>query len=340
MSQQVLIALIAGVATGLFLGEYATHMKFVADIYIGLLQMMVLPYIIIALIGGIGKLTVDQAKQLAKYAVIVLLIMWAIIGVVLALLPLALPTLESASFFSTSLIEPVKPTSLLDIFIPKNFFKSLANNQVPAVVIFCLALGVALINTANKQQLFSLFDVLAEAVMKVIKFVVILTPIGVFVMTANAAGTMTFEDVGRLQGYFIIYTIAVVILGLWVLPGLISCLTPFKYRDVVTIAWSAMVLSFAAAKVLVALPLIIESIKELFEKYEVKDKNAVSIAEMLVPISYPFPNTGKLLSLFFVPFAAWFVGSPLGYGDYPACSPVVCSATSATSRLPCPSCWT
>jgi Na+/H+-dicarboxylate symporter len=29
-----------------------------------LLQMMVLPYIIIALIGGIGKLTLEQAKQL------------------------------------------------------------------------------------------------------------------------------------------------------------------------------------------------------------------------------------------------------------------------------------
>ncbi|MEA2079101.1 MAG: cation:dicarboxylase symporter family transporter [Pseudomonadota bacterium] len=318
MSQQVLIALVLGISAGLFLGEYSTRMKFVADIYIGLLQMMVLPYIIIALIGGIGKLTLVQAKQLAKYAVIVLLMMWVIIGTVLALLPLALPTLESASFFSTSLIETAKPVSLLDIFIPKNFFKSLANNQIPAVVIFCLALGIALIDTANKQELFKLFDVLAEAVMKVIKFVVKLTPIGVFVMTATAAGTMTFEDIGRLQAYFILYTVAVLILGFGVLPGLIASLTPFKYRDVITIAWSAMVLSFAAAKVLVALPLIIESIKELFQKYEIKDKNAVSMAEMLVPISYPFPNTGKLLSLFFVPFAAWFIGSPLGFSDYPA----------------------
>ena len=79
-------------------------------------------------------------------------------------------------------------------------------------------------------------------------------------------------------------------------------------EDIITIAWSAIILSFAAAKVLVALPLIIESIKELFAKYEVKDPNAVTVAEMLVPISYPFPNTGKLLSLFFIPFAAWFVG--------------------------------
>ena len=139
--------------------------------------------------------------------------------------------------------------------------------------------------------------------MRVIKFVVKLTPFGVFVMTASAAGTMGFEEIGRLQGYFILYTVAVLLLGFWVLPGMIASLTPFKYRDIITIAWSAIILSFAAAKVLVALPLIIESIKQLFEKYEIQDKEAFKTAEMLVPISYPFPNTGKLLSLFFVPLS-------------------------------------
>ena len=318
MGQQVMIALLLGITAGLFFGELTTKIKIIGDIYIGLLQMMVLPYIIIALIGGIGKLTLEQAKQIAKYAIMVLLLMWAVIGTVLVLLPLALPDLTSASFYSSSLVEPAKEVKLINIFIPKNFFASLSNNQIPAVVVFCIALGIALITSKEKQEVFKLFDVLAEAVMRVIKFVVKLTPIGVFAMTASAAGTMGFEELGRLQGYFILYTVAVLILGFGILPGLIASLTPFKYKDVVSIAWSAMVLSFAAAKVLVALPLIIESIKELFEKYEVKDPNAVTVAEMLVPISYPFPNTGKLLSLFFIPFAAWFVGSPIGFGDYPA----------------------
>ena len=318
MGQQVFIGLLLGIVAGLFFGEMAAGVKVIGDIYIGLLQMMVLPYIIISLIGGIGKLTLAQAKQLAKYAIIVLLMMWAIIGTVLLLLPLALPELTSASFYSSSLVEPAKPVNFINIFIPKNFFASLSNNQIPAVVVFCIAMGVALITTKEKQEVLKLFDVLADAVMRVIKFVVKLTPIGVFAMTAAAAGTMNFDDLGRLQGYFILYTVAVLILGFWVLPGLIASLTPFKYKDVVSIAWSAMVLSFAAAKVLVALPLIIESIKKLFEKYAVEDPNAVTVAEMLVPISYPFPNTGKLLSLFFVPFAAWFIGSPMAFGDYPA----------------------
>ena len=317
MAQQVLFALILGVVAGLFFGDLTTHIRFVGDIYIGLLQMMVLPYIIISLIGGIGKLTLAQAKQLAKYAIIVLLSMWAIIGVTLVLLPLALPDLTSASFYSSSLVEPAKDINFINVFLPRNIFSSLSNNRVPAVVVFCIALGIALITSKEKQELFKLFDVLADAVMRVIRFVVKLTPIGVLAVTATAAGTMSFEELGRLQGYFILYTVAVLILGFWVLPGLIASLTPFKFTDVITVAWSAMVLSFAAAKVLVALPLIIESIKELFKKYDVEDPNAVSIAEMLVSISYPFPNTGKLLSLFFIPFAAWFIGSRLTISDYP-----------------------
>jgi Na+/H+-dicarboxylate symporter len=229
MAQQVLIALLIGVATGVFFGESTTGLKSIGDVYIGLLQMMVLPYIIISLIGGIGKLTLDQAKQLAKYAVIVLLLMWAVIGTVLVLLPLALPDLTSASFYSSSLVEPAKDIKLINIFIPKNFFASLSNNHIPAVVVFCIALGIALITSKEKQEVFKLFDVLADAVMRVIKFVVKLTPIGVFAMTASAAGTMDFADLGRLQGYFILYTVAVLILGFGILPGLIASLTPFKY---------------------------------------------------------------------------------------------------------------
>jgi Na+/H+-dicarboxylate symporter len=204
MSHQVLAALLLGVVAGIVFGEWTIQIAFIGDIYIGLLLMMVLPYIIIALISGIDKLTLDQAKQLTKYAVIILFLMWAVIGTVLVLLPLALPELTSASFYSSSLVEPANETKLIDIFIPKNIFASLSNDQIPAVVISCIALGISLITSKDKQEVFKLFDVLGAAVMRVIMFVVRLTPVGVFAITATAAGTMGLEELGRLQGYFIL----------------------------------------------------------------------------------------------------------------------------------------
>jgi Na+/H+-dicarboxylate symporter len=55
-------------------------------------------------------------------------------------------------------------------------------------------MGIALITSKQKQELFKLFDLLSDAVMRVIKFVVKLTPFGVFVMTASAAGTISSAE--------------------------------------------------------------------------------------------------------------------------------------------------
>jgi ABC-type amino acid transport substrate-binding protein len=40
--------------------------------------------------------------------------------------------------------------------------------------------------------------------------------------------------------------------------------------------------------------------------------------EVLVPIAFTFPTMGMILTLGFVPFAAWYVGSPLSAAQYPA----------------------
>lgn len=39
--------------------------------------------------------------------------------------------------------------------------------------------------------------------------------------------------------------------------------------------------------------------------------------EVIIPVTFNFPNIGKLLSLLFVPFTAWLAGSSLELGRYP-----------------------
>ena len=57
ISTQIMIGLGLCLVTGLFFGELAAPLKYLGDAFIGLLQMTVLPYIVLALMGGIGKLT-------------------------------------------------------------------------------------------------------------------------------------------------------------------------------------------------------------------------------------------------------------------------------------------
>src|SRR5215813_8508031 len=158
VSSQVVLALLLGVVVGLFFGEHAAIFQGVGKAFILLLQMTVLPYIVLSLMTGLGNLTYQQVKTLALRVGTLLVISWGLAFVVILLMPLAFPARESASFFSTSLIEKQEEINLLTLFIPSNPFFAMSNNFVPAVVVFSVAVGIALIGIDTKQSLLANLD--------------------------------------------------------------------------------------------------------------------------------------------------------------------------------------
>jgi len=92
----------------------------------------------VSMILGIGGLTAEQAKLMVKKAGILMLLFWGISFVMVLLLPLSFPQWESAAFFSSSIVESPKEVDFLNLYIPSNPFYSLANNVVPAVVLFSI----------------------------------------------------------------------------------------------------------------------------------------------------------------------------------------------------------
>ena len=117
-------------------------------------------------------------------------------------------------------------------FIPSNPFHALSNNIVPAVVLFFIVFGVALIGVERKQVALDVFNVAKEALSRATKAVVTLTPYGVFAIAANTAGTLNLDQIARIQVYLITYVIVALLVAIWVLPGLVAALTPFSYREV------------------------------------------------------------------------------------------------------------
>ncbi len=317
LSSWILIGAIAGVGCGVFFGEYCAPLGIVGDVFIALLQMAVLPYVVVALVANIGRLSVAGAWSLARSAGLVVLLLWAVGLVTIAVMPWSWPGVETASFFNATFVEARPPVDMLALYVPSNPFYSLANNLVPAVVLFCICLGIGLIGVAGKEGLIAQLDILAEVLMRVNGFFVRLTPVGVFAIAANAAGTMSVRELGSLQGYLITYSLAALILTFWVLPALVSACTPFRYRDVLAAGKDAMVTAFAVGKTFVVLPLLIDRTAQLLRDYEIEGEEVESAPEVVIPLTYPFPNVGKLLALIFVPFAAWFSGAVLAAGQYP-----------------------
>jgi Na+/H+-dicarboxylate symporter len=252
--------------------------------------MMVLPYITISIIASLGTLGYDQVKTLGLRAGAVLLGLWCCALIFTFLIPLAFPATETASFFSTTLVERRPPFNFVDLFIPSNPFYSLANNIVPAVVLFSVFLGVALVGVERKQALLDVFAIAKEALSSATRFVVRLTPYGIFAIAANTAGTLNLEQLARIQVYLITYVIVALLIALWVLPGLVSALTPFSYREVLGPTRDALITAFMAADLFIVLPILIQACKELLERHRLVDETTRTLPDVIVPTSSISPT--------------------------------------------------
>ena len=316
LSARILVGLGAGILTGLFFGEPAAILQPVADAYIRLMQMTVLPYLITSLVVAFGQLEASEAKRLALRGGLLLVIVWALTALILVLMPLTFPVYDSASFFSNALIEPRQSFSLTDIYFTSNPFASLSQNVVPAVVLFSCLIGIGLIGLQDRESLLGPLRTWNKAIVRITGFVINLTPYGVFAIAAVTAGTMDPQTLTRLEVYFIVFAVSALLLAFVILPFMVTAVTPFRYREVAGIARDALLTAFVANSAFIVLPILVERSKKLLEQHGLLDESADSAAEVLIPVMFNFPNAGKLLTLLFVPFAAWLAGAPLAGGDY------------------------
>lgn len=313
---RVILGLLLGIFIGLFFGESAGRLDIWGEAYIRLLQMTVLPYILVSLVGGLGRLDAAIARRIGLMGGGLILLVWGIVLASNLFLSQAYPDWTTATFFSSSLVESGKPFDPLQLYIPYNPFYSMANSIVPAVVVFSILLGLALIAVPDKEHLLSSLDSLSAALMRIASFVGKLAPLGIFAIAAAAAGTLRVEELSRLQVYLWAYLGAWTVITFWTLPALVAWATPLSYRDVLREARVPMVTAFATGTVLVVLPMIVERCKQLLARHKLECQETDSVIDVMVPTAYSFPSAGTLLGLGFIMFASWYTGSPLGMTDY------------------------
>ena len=144
-----------------------------------------------------------------------------------------------------------------------------------------------------------------------------LTPYGLFAIAANAAGTLGLEQLGRLQIYLVAYVAVALLVSLWVLPGLVAALTPIRARDVLGESRDSLITAFIAGDLFIVLPGLMQASRTLLDRLDPGDAEPGRLTEVIVPASFNFPHTGKLLSLSFVLFAGWFADALVPLSDYP-----------------------
>lgn len=206
MWQQVVLGLVLGIITGLWMGPDAAQFKFLGTIFINLIKMVVVPLIFLSLVAGITSMGDGSnfkrvgIKGLSAY---MLTAGFAVVlGIVagIAFQPGVGLQVNIEEFAGSLPSEAAAPPETLSGFlmnlISTNIFQSFAEGHLLQVVVFAVMFGLTMNmmggRAANARETIQDF---AAIVFKMIEYIVRLAPLAVFGFMAWSVGTQGTEIV-------------------------------------------------------------------------------------------------------------------------------------------------
>ena len=253
LGQTVFVALLIGLGLGAIWQTFFDKESLVTLLdwtnivgtgYVRLLQMIVMPLVFISVLSAITKL--KQAGALGKISVSVLSILLittaiaAAIGIAMSYLfnlsaeGLIAGERELAAQASVEgRVEKVANLSIpamIISFIPRNPFAELTGanpTSIISTVIFSALLGIAALSLRKEdealvERIAQGVDTLNKLIMRLVRFVIRLTPYGVFALMLKMAATSKWEDIVNL-GTFIIASYAAILL-MFIVHGILLAL--------------------------------------------------------------------------------------------------------------------
>lgn len=205
--QKVLLGFILGALVGVALGESATVLKPLGDLFIGAIKMLVAPLVFCAIVVSITSLgSQTNLKRLSLKT----LAMFMFTGTIASLIGLAIGSMidmgGTLQLTTTEVRErniPGFAQVILDM-IPVNPFAALAEGKVLQIIVFAALVGIAINKVGEKADpLKRTIEAGAEVMFQLTRMVLKLTPIGVFGLMAwvvGAYGLSTLLPLGKFIG--------------------------------------------------------------------------------------------------------------------------------------------
>ncbi len=317
LGYQVLAAVVLGIFCGIFLGPLCNVFRPVGNIYVMLLQMVALPYICFSLIHGLGSITPESIKKLIARGWIFWISIWLVTFFIIYFSSLLIPKAGISIIGDAVDQSSLLAKNFLTYLVPENPFYDLANNIVPAIAVFGLIIGIALMYLEKKEPVISLLEKANQIIETIFKWLAILSPIGIFAHIAVAMGSVHFEDLYAIEFYVVCFILICLFIVFWILPIFIISLTDMKYKDILSAYKIVCLLPFATALPTLSLPFINYYMKKIPERRGVQDSNFHSTSQTVMPLCFSFGQIGNCLILFYILFLSFyyrhpFVGSEKG----------------------------
>ena len=228
-------AFVLGSIVGLVVGEPATRLQPLGDLFVRLLSMIVLPIVVFTLLMGIRRLRPGQLGKIGGQVVGLYAVMSLVaVGIGLAVANAIDPGRRLQGVFDPGEFEEAGEeipefTEVLLGIVPENPFGAMGEGDVLATIFFVIVFGIALVlledGTTDESVLsgietfFDLAEAGSEAMFKIVWGVMEYGVIGVFALMAatlaevGAEGLITFAVLTAALLVAVVIHIVVVYLG-------------------------------------------------------------------------------------------------------------------------------
>lgn len=248
---QVAIGAVIGILIGLVFGQNAGYLSPIGDIFIRLLQMLIVPLTFLVLIDGITNLPgLKSLRSIGGLAILyytLTTILAASIGIGVALL--INPGKGASGLLTGDSKVELETFSFIDNLIewfPNNIVLAMAETSMLQIIIAAIIIGVSLLSLGEKvSNINKLVSEGAMLMLRVTDLIMTLAPIGVMALLANMIGTTDTKILFEAIYYVMSALIGLAILLLIVYPLIIKFLT--KYRPLIFFKAISPALLVAAA---------------------------------------------------------------------------------------------
>lgn len=274
----IFFGIITGVLVGIFLHTHPNVvvdnvLTFMGQVFIRLIQMVVIPLVVSAIIIGITS--VGDNKQLGKFGSKMVLyygILTTIavtIGSALALI--VKPGTGAAHYIAANIASDVQASvatamqeqqgNILNLFlgfIPNNPFEAVASGNMVPIILFVLLFALALAKVGDvNRPIVSFFESVFAATMKITDWIMILAAPGVFALTASAVSSFGGGIFATISKYLLVLLVGFALQMFIVYPIFLRCFSKVSAIMLFSAIAEAMMVAFGTASSSATLPLTI-----------------------------------------------------------------------------------
>lgn len=240
----------------------------VGKLWLEALTMTVVPLVFSLLVTGVAA-TVGEARRAAPRSMAwfaVLLLGACAAGALASTAALAMWPIGAGSPLAatTATVQPPPPADWLTGFIPSNPVKAAADTAITPLVVFALLFGFAAtrIEERLRLSLVTLFRAVVEAMLVIVRWVLLVGPLGVLALAFVVSATMGASAIGALLHYVALVCgvgllVTLLAYGVAALSGRVSL---FRFARVVL---PAQVVALSTQSSLASLPAMIDAAPRL-----------------------------------------------------------------------------